>query len=223
MSYYYPYGVSDNLEDFGQDDYGPPMFSGTVSMVMPLESEEPRSNEIELDKKHYLIEGKCYEYAEATRVINRPYVEKRYYTENPLRYVGKFVKHITSGYEVYPKLHAYVFDLYGEEIIVDFSSRSCFREVSCRAPRLPVELSRDILTPRTQNSDYGLRQLERQRNALTTSLIADEFLHPSSISRASSRASSRARKGSRKGSRKGGSRKGGSRKNRKAHTKKKHF
>jgi hypothetical protein len=192
----------DNYDTYDFNNYYGPQFEGTISQVMRVGESGPRSDEIELFRVPLEI-GKCYEYAESTRSEGIFYSDKRYYTTNPLRYVGRFLGYSFDRNSV----DAAIFDLYGEQRVVNFSHTgdTFFNEVACRLPRLPVELTRDIANVSSRaTSNYSLNQLERQRNALTTSQIAHDFLHPASRtpSSSSSRSSSRSRRGTRRNGKK---------------------
>jgi hypothetical protein len=99
------------------DVYGSTMFEGTIPGAMELGEIGPRSNETELFR--VLLEiGKCYEHAESTR--RQGYgINKRYYTTNPLRYVGRFL-----GYSIINRdsIEAAIFQLYdtAEQNVVYF-------------------------------------------------------------------------------------------------------
>jgi len=150
--------------------------------------------------------GKCYEYAEYTRSEGR-YPNQKYFTTNPLRYVGRFVRHITSGYRDGAQ-HADIFNLNGQEIRVDYSyeGRTSFREVPCR---LPIELRQELLdfTSRTQTAPKTLAQIARDALSTNDVAIAREYnilLPPGKLkrrtrSRSRSRSSSRTRSRSRGG------------------------
>lgn len=73
--------------------------------------------------------GKHYETAEYTS-SEGPYSNARYFTTHPLRYVGEFVRHVSSGYRDNAS-HADIFLLDGKEILVHYTyeGTTCFREV----------------------------------------------------------------------------------------------
>jgi hypothetical protein len=75
--------------------------------------------------------GKYYEYAECTEKIGS-YSENndKYFTTNPLRYVGKYIKHERYGWGDNAD-HFAIFDNKGEEIRIEYSyeGNTCFREV----------------------------------------------------------------------------------------------
>ena len=78
------------------------------------------------------IVGKCYETTTYTRKIGNLYQEK-YYSTNPLRYVGVYIKEIRYGYGDGESVNA-IFNNNGKEEIVRYSyeGTTCFREVTCK-------------------------------------------------------------------------------------------
>lgn len=94
---------------------------------------------------------KCYEYAEATHIQN----VTRYFTTNPLRYVGRFMKQVRWGMGDSGGARDYFVDNYGETQIVEYSylGNTCFREVSCLPAIIPSleKLCRNIVK---QQFDY---------------------------------------------------------------------
>lgn len=75
------------------------------------------------------IPGKYYETALHTRSVGR-YPDTKYYTTNIPIYVGKFIKHISTGYGDSAQ-HYDIFNDNGKEIIVQYTyeGTTCFREV----------------------------------------------------------------------------------------------
>jgi hypothetical protein len=79
-------------------------------------------------------DGKCYEYAEATRSEGIwPFV--KYFTTNNLLYLGKIIRIETGGWRDAKWRKDYFEDDYGNEHIVNYSysGTTCFREVPCDA------------------------------------------------------------------------------------------
>ena len=98
--------------------------------------------------------GHCYEYAEATRKQGKnPNVQ--YFTTNPLRYVGGFVRSVRGGNSEYGGFCAYFLDNHGKEQRVDYSydGNTCFREVPC-IPSLQ-SLSRNVDKPQVDYSSMS--------------------------------------------------------------------
>jgi len=89
------------------------------------------NEEVEMYRIH-LEPGKYYETAECTRKTGKggDGVE-RYYTTNPPRYVGKFIKTERSGFGDGMRVWS-IFDNNGEEVEVDYSyeGNTCFRETT---------------------------------------------------------------------------------------------
>ena len=71
--------------------------------------------------------GKCYETAEYTSRTGH-YPNERYFTTNPVVYVGEFQRHVSSGYRDNAS-HADIFLLEGKEVIVHYTyeGTTCFR------------------------------------------------------------------------------------------------
>ena len=79
--------------------------------------------------------GRCYEYAEATRQVGR-YPNTKYFTTNPLRYVGQYVRRnvCMGGYQTPDGGCESIFqDNNGREQSVyhSYDGKTCFREVPC--------------------------------------------------------------------------------------------
>jgi hypothetical protein len=94
---------------------------------------------------------KCYEHAEATYVQDFT----RYFTTNPPRYVGRFMKQVRWGFGDSGGARDYFVDNYGETQIVEYSylGNTCFREVPCLPAIIPSleNLCRNIVK---QHFDY---------------------------------------------------------------------
>jgi len=75
-------------------------------------------------------EGKYYETAEATRRTGN-WDSMRYFTTNPVRYMGKFLYHERTGYHDASRSWAYFEDDNGKIINIEYSyeGNTCFREV----------------------------------------------------------------------------------------------
>jgi hypothetical protein len=70
--------------------------------------------------------GKCYEYAECTRIEGK-YPNERYYTTNKLSLVGKFINHESIGY----RDNAQHWDVFENAIIhYSYEGNTCFREIN---------------------------------------------------------------------------------------------
>jgi hypothetical protein len=72
--------------------------------------------------------GKCYETAEYTSTTGK-WPNNRYFTTNPVRYVGEFVRHVSEGYRDNAS-HTDIFLLDGKEVFVHYTyeGTTCFRE-----------------------------------------------------------------------------------------------
>jgi hypothetical protein len=78
-------------------------------------------------------EGKCYEHIEATRSQYIGAGNRRYFSTNQPRYVGRFIRHESQGYG--DGGHSWdIFKDGGEENRVDYSyeGNTCFIEVPCK-------------------------------------------------------------------------------------------
>ena len=75
---------------------------------------------------------KYYETALCTTIVGK-WPHEMYYTTHPLVYVGKFVKHVYTGYRDNAE-HMDVFDRDGEEVLVKYTyeGTTCFRECTYR-------------------------------------------------------------------------------------------
>jgi len=82
------------------------------------------------------VEGKCYEHIEATRSQYIGGENRRYFSRNAPRYVGKFIKTLRYGYGDGGSVIA-VFQDGPTENKVDYSyeGNTCFIEVPCRDSR----------------------------------------------------------------------------------------
>lgn len=70
--------------------------------------------------------GKSYEYAECTRKEGK-WPNVRCFTTNPLKFVGKFIKHESYGYHD----NAQHWDIFENDVVTySYSGDTCFREVS---------------------------------------------------------------------------------------------
>jgi hypothetical protein len=78
-------------------------------------------------------QGKCYNYAEATRKVIQGLNNRKYFTTNPLEYVGKFVRHEQRG-QGNGADHWYIFNLNGTEkkIPLSYEGNTCLVETPCR-------------------------------------------------------------------------------------------
>lgn len=89
-------------------------------------------SEVEVEVFRLILEqGKYYETAEASR-RSEGYGPMRYFTTNPVRYVGKFLYHVRSGYGDGSKVWAYFEEDDGNKSEVEYSyeGNTCFIEVS---------------------------------------------------------------------------------------------
>jgi len=76
--------------------------------------------------------NKCYEYALYTKSSGR-WPDERYFTTNPMQYVGRYVRSTRWGYND-NSTEDVVFNNNGTNVSIqlDNEGRSCFREVPCR-------------------------------------------------------------------------------------------
>ena len=96
-----------------------------------LKESKPEENEFEV----YRLspeEGKYYETATYTRKTGLYRLKnEKYYTTNPLKYVGLFIKTERTGYGDNGQVCS-IFDNYGEEVRVDYTyeGTTCFVEIN---------------------------------------------------------------------------------------------
>lgn len=97
---------------------------------MSQQLKEQMNNEVEVFRLTPK-EGKYYETAEATRRIG-DWDSMRYFTTNPVRYMGKFIRHERTGYHDASRSWAYFEDDNGNIINIEYSyeGNTCFREVN---------------------------------------------------------------------------------------------
>jgi len=130
----YPTNKSDNIEL--RQKYNP-ILSKQVLQDEKEKGEKKREEKEEKKDERDEIEifrlkpeeGKYYETAEYTRCVGR-WPNEKYYTSNNLRYVGKFIKHESSGYGDAAS-HRGVFLINGNKEIVNYTyeGTTSFREV----------------------------------------------------------------------------------------------
>jgi hypothetical protein len=117
--------------------------------------------------------GHCYEYAEATRKQGK-YPNERYFTTNPLRYVGEFIRSVRGGNSEYGGFCAYFLDNHGKEQRVDYSyeGKTCFREVPCIPLTVPSlqSLSRHVV--KTQVDYSALPEDDHRQNIIEETVPA---------------------------------------------------
>jgi len=74
----------------------------------------------------------CYEYALYTRREGR-YPNEKYYTTNPLQYLGKFTHNEEWGYgDQHGGAHNFNDNGTPHRIVLDYEGKTCFRKVPCR-------------------------------------------------------------------------------------------
>jgi len=77
-------------------------------------------------------EGKSYEYAECTRKEGK-YPNERYYTTKSLQFVGKFIKHESTGY----RDNAHHWDVFENGVVhYSYSGNTCFRVCPCQPDKV---------------------------------------------------------------------------------------
>jgi len=94
--------------------------------------------------------GKCYEYAEATRKIGSwSQGNERYFTANPMRYVGRFVRTERRGWGDGGEVWSIFVDNNGVEHRVDYSyeGTTSFREVPCKEE--VIKAARNVWSSKT--------------------------------------------------------------------------
>ena len=98
---------------------------------MDTDYQKVKKQEVEVYKLQRFEKDKCYEYALNTRTEGI-WPNERYFTTNPLQYVGK---HIRTIYNSYPWLNDYyiteIFDDNGKINEIPNMDRECFSEVLC--------------------------------------------------------------------------------------------
>ena len=109
--------------------------------------------------------GKYYVTTTCTRKVGH-WPNTKYYTTNPLQYVGEFVKHFQQGWADGAQ-HWDIFTNNGKDEIVHYTyeGTTCFLEVPRRG--LPNEIKEELQTKQEKKSD--LLSLEYSaKNALST-------------------------------------------------------
>jgi hypothetical protein len=102
--------------------------------------------------------GKCYEYAEATREGRGSEGTMRYFTTNPMQYVGRFVRTEQTEEENGGQLRSIFIDNNGMEHRVyypyggntPYGGTPCFREVPCKEEM--IKASRNVWSSKTETS-----------------------------------------------------------------------
>jgi hypothetical protein len=119
------------------------------------------------------IKEKYYETAEFTRKEGI-WPKERYYTTNPPKYVGKFIKHLRFG-DRDGATHIDIFDDNGKEIEVYYSyeGRTSFREVLPKS--LPTEIKKELLAKTENNRVKSLATLAKYALSSSDIVLAREY------------------------------------------------
>uniref|UniRef100_A0A6C0DRG9 Uncharacterized protein n=1 Tax=viral metagenome TaxID=1070528 RepID=A0A6C0DRG9_9ZZZZ len=133
--------------------------------------EAPPTNEIEVYRLD-LEKGKYYETTTCTRIEGNWFTAK-YYTTNPMRYVGEFVEHYRLGWNGGIKAHGGIFINNGKEerIFYRYDNKTCFREVLPRG--LPNIVKEDLLKKYEEISMKPLSLETMARYALSSLDLKD--------------------------------------------------
>ena len=110
--------------------------------------------------------GKYYETTTYTRKVGR-WPNEKYYTTNPLRYVGEFIKHYQRGYgDGAQHWDMYMNNNEEERVDYEYEGTTCFREVSQRG--LPENIKEELLKAQENLKKNPLSLETLAKNALST-------------------------------------------------------
>jgi hypothetical protein len=119
--------------DEDKDEEHPPKVQGTPHKVLHETQPPPKNNiEEEVYKLSKFDKNKCYVTGEYTRAEGN-YPNKKYYINtNNLKYVGKYVNEISSGYSDQYTI-TYYFENNGitNTVTLNYAGTTCFKEVQC--------------------------------------------------------------------------------------------